>query len=104
MGRKVIQKFGQTVEFGEFGMVVEGIPLKITQGNTKFGEAEFLQLEDQETGELKSVCLSANLKGHDWEEMIAAKNPIGIEYIEDGYNAVTKRNYKIFEVYEVTPD
>ena len=100
MAKKTFKKvekasFGKMASFLNPGDKVEGKLVKLSKGETPFGEAEFLHLAD-EAGEETSVCISANLKGYDWQSFIGSE--VQISYTGNERNPETKRTYKVYDV------
>lgn len=105
MAFKKIEKFSRLVEFEKKGDFVEGRLLKITNGKTQYGDAEFLQIETlNESGEVEtvSVPLSASLQGYDWPAYIGAVIRITFDGTEKSKNHKGK-TYKVFSL-EVDED
>jgi hypothetical protein len=96
MARTKIEKFGRAFEFATVGDEMTGRLEKITNGETKFGQAEFMQFT-LANGELVSVCMSASLQGLDWAERVG--DIITLVYTGLANNPKTKRDYKTFDMF-----
>lgn len=86
-------------EFDEIGIVACGTILGITEGETQFGPAEFLQLI-QDDGEKISVCISSALALYDWEELTGKY--VEIEYT--GEEKSKKNKGKTFKTFEISSE
>jgi len=98
MAKKVV-KFGKGVEFTAKGDYACGEVIGTQAGTTSFGEAEFLKIEDVHTEEELSMCISSNLKGYNWQDMIG--NNVLVVFVGTEKNKNTKRTYKVYDVYEL---
>lgn len=84
----------QMVSFDEIGTVAAGVLSAITEGETQFGTAEFLQMVTDQ-GEKISVCVSSALALYDWEALMGSY--IEIEYTGDEKSKKNKgKTFKTF--------
>lgn len=95
MAFKKVEKFGSAVSFLNPGDCAEGLLQGKTTGTTQFGEAEFLQIVD-DNGETQSVCISSNLAGYNWQDMMGMY--VRITYTGNEKNPATKRTFKVYDV------
>jgi hypothetical protein len=101
MGKKLVNKknnYGEVVQFVNPGDSTSGQVLGVHETETQNGLCDVLDLVDDD-GAAKSVFLSANLKSYDWTELVGKK--IEITFKQFQRNEKTKRNFKVFEVYEL---
>ena len=86
----------QMVSFDEIGTTAAGVLTAITEGETQFGTAEFLQMVTDE-GEKISVCISSALALYDWESLMGAY--VEIEYTGDEKSKKNKgKTFKTFDL------
>ena len=98
MAFKKVEKFSRLIEFENPGDFFEGTLVKITRGRTQYGDAEFLQICDNETGEMVSVALGAALQGFDWNDYIGLL--IRIEYLGEEKSKNHKgKKFKKFDLF-----
>lgn len=101
MSFKKVDKFFPLVEFNKPGDSVEGMLLKISQGTTQYGEAEFLNIEriasDGET-EIVSVAIGASLQGYEWVDYLGYMIRLEFTGEEKSKNHKGKK-YKTFDLY-----
>jgi len=84
------------VSFDEIGTVAGGVLSAITEGETQFGTAEFLQMVTDQ-GEKISVCISSALALYDWEALMGSY--IEIEYTGDEKSKKNKgKTFKKFDL------
>lgn len=84
------------VSFDEIGTTAAGTLIAITEGETQFGTAEFLQMQ-QDNGEKISVCISSSLALYDWEELMGKY--LEIEYLGDEKSKKNKgKTFKTFDL------
>lgn len=86
----------QMVSFDEIGTVAAGVLSAITEGETQFGTAEFLQMVTDQ-GEKISVCISSALALYDWEALMGSY--IEIEYT--GEEKSKKNKGKTFKTFDL---
>jgi hypothetical protein len=108
MARKKLEKFGKAFPFINTKDSITGKLVKIDKGTTQFGEADFLILQYKETNveefasvtqpqEEISVCISSNLKGYNWSDLIGEE--VTIEFVGNKRNPATKQIYKEYDVF-----
>lgn len=84
------------VEFDVIGKIAAGTIVAITEGETQFGAARFLQLVSDE-GEKLSVCLSSSMALYDWDAMTGKY--VEIEYT--GEEKSKKNKGKTFKTFAI---
>jgi hypothetical protein len=91
------------VQFDSIGDTAEGYLVSITEGETQFGTARFLQLADDD-GKKSSVCVSASLALTPWEDLEGLY--VRIEYTGDEKSKKQKnKTYKTFDIqHEAIPE
>ncbi len=98
MAFKKVEKFSRLIEFENPGDFFEGVLVKITKGRTQYGDAEFLQIADAETGEMVSVAIGAALQGFEWSEYIGLT--IRLEYLgEEKSKNYKGKKFKKFDLF-----
>ena len=96
-----IEKFPRLLEWGDKeGETKEiiGTPLKISTGKTQYGEAEFLHIEEEYSGEVVSVALGSALSGYGWAEYFGELIRLVYEGEEKSKNHKGK-TFKVFSLY-----
>lgn len=83
-------------EFDEIGKIAAGTILGITEGETQYGTARFLQMLSDD-GDKFSVCISASLNLVDWEDLEGLY--CEIEYT--GEEKSKKNKGKTFKTFEI---
>lgn len=84
------------VSFDEIGTVAAGTLQAITEGETQFGTAEFLQMITDDNEKI-SVCISSALALYDWENLIGCY--IEITYTGDEKSKKNKgKTFKTFDL------
>ncbi len=84
------------VSFDEIGTMAAGYLQGITEGETQFGTAEFLQLLTED-GEKISVCISSALALYDWDSL--TDKYVEITYTGDEKSKKNKgKTFKTFDI------
>lgn len=84
------------IAFDEIGTVAAGMLQEITEGETQFGTAEFLQLITEDDEKI-SVCKSSALALYDWDKLIGKY--IEITYTGDEKSKKNKgKTFKTFDL------
>ena len=97
MAYKKIEKFNRLIDFDETP-IIEGFPIAKRQGTTKYGDADFLEIQLKDSGEIVSIALGAALGGYDWDSLSGQLVMIEYKGEEDSPNHKGKK-YKVFEVF-----
>lgn len=99
-GRKKLNAFGTPFEPTTVGQSLIGTLDKINTGKTQFGEAEFLQIIEDGTGELFSVVVSSSMANIDFVELIGKRLEVEYDGEQESKNYKGK-TFKKFNVYEM---
>lgn len=72
-----------------------GIVKDVREITTRYGNAEAIDILDSTTGKMKSIMISAGLKGFEWRKMVRRE----VEIVFTGYEESDNGLMMTFEVY-----
>jgi hypothetical protein len=97
-----LDKFGVPIVFEEPGDSFEGIPVKIEKDcKTQMpGLVDFVRFESADDDDIHSLCVSAALKGYEWENFIEKRDLLKIVFVGEepspNYRGKTFKKFELF--------
>lgn len=97
-GKKLLVKeeFAQVFKFDRKGDSITGQVKAVREVTTKYGDCNYIDIVELETGELTSIVESSNLKGYNFPSVL--DQYVEITFVDYERNPATKNMYKSFEV------